>query len=395
MDQSLRTLIHRLSQRGLDQFCDSVGIRTLDVSNLGPRQLTKGFEELLLSYATLEPLHSAEAHASQIIRLTDMTDICEEALRAACADLPDLLALVTPDTAVEDRALALLIASFSHYQRACNIAASQSFVSSRYHCRFRVSSSQLDEDKLVEVANEIRSDLQKKSGGHRVRHDLFDLHRSDSDRPRKHIAVYVERGATAGAEFDTESDDLVQRLYRPAIDIGITFDPATGTLDIAGKSVGGSQVFEVIAQKFARIALKSDDVQRVKRQEWNLTQFMTAKPELPAPPAPFARVRVMAIGLRRPSQFGGKAEFTAGSVGDAYDRMRNFNIGETQLRQEQVSHVQLELTSLPTTDETPAESGIVVLRWPNSRAFTNLTHEQKIAVEAWLDGPFFEMDALR
>ncbi|MEL6567663.1 MAG: hypothetical protein AAFQ22_04535 [Pseudomonadota bacterium] len=176
----------------------------------------------------------------------------------------------------------------------------------------------------------------------------------------------------------------MQSLYRPALEIGLTFDPRQSRLDIAGKGAGGSRVFEAVAKAFSLQALGIVDVEQVDREEWRFERFMSFTVKLPRPPKPFATVAVREIAFRRASDTAGKARFRAEAGRTAYDRIRDFGIKEANLFGELIGQVELEFKELPSAPDTEAERVGLTLSWPNRRSFKNALPEHMSVLDAWL-----------
>ncbi|MEL6567664.1 MAG: hypothetical protein AAFQ22_04540 [Pseudomonadota bacterium] len=149
MDKPLRDLIHRLSQEGLNRLCDLAGVSAFEKGELGPRQLTRAFEEHLLADRDLDRLQRAEATAGEILRVTALAEFCEIGLSEAARGRSDLQAIARRETSLEDRALEFFIANFQRFRRATNVASSLAYRDGRYHCAFHVDAGKFDPDSLL------------------------------------------------------------------------------------------------------------------------------------------------------------------------------------------------------------------------------------------------------
>lgn len=383
LDQTLRGVLHRLTPDGRRRFCEAIGIEPPEADDLGPRQLTRAFEARLTKGENRAPLHKAEALAGELDRLTSVPDLGETALADVADGREDLIAILSQAAPLEDRALAFLSKDEGIYRRACNLALSMGYQDGRYHRRYRTQPDSLDPGRLQLAAERIREVVQGRMTGRRVHSDLFELRADEGGQPRQHLAVYIERGARSGLEIDDMTNDLVARLYKPANDLGITFDPDTGLLDVAGKGLGGGGVFDEVARVFGAEALNATVPQRVEREDWPLNVFRAMDPELPPPPG-FSSVTVREIEFRNASDRSRKASFSGSESAAAYERMRQLGIGQAALDIELVGRVTLDFTGIAEECDTDPDIVKVVLSWPNGLTVTNASRVQREAIEDWL-----------
>jgi hypothetical protein len=383
MEPALKDLIHRLSPAGLARFCRHIGIDPIDPRHLGPIQLTRAFEKQLKEVEGYEAWQEAEAAAGEVKRLTAAADVCEQALRDTCFSDIDADRLVRRETVIEDRALDLLIGHPILFRRACNVAMSISLAEQKGHARFDVRPASFDHARLEDAANAIKELLQERHGGHRVIPDLFELRPHAGSGRRWHIALYIERAAQAAIEIVAAGSNLQRRVQRPVYEISLDYSEISGALDVAGKGIGGLPVMQQIADRFSLHALGGEELTPVPKHTWRFERFKRMNPELPAPPAPFGKVRIREICIASPTTGGGRSEHSIGQGSNVYDWLKRSGISESTLRTLQIRSVGLEFET-PTADG--GETGDTVrmsLRWPNGRNFSNASPAVQDALSAW------------
>lgn len=329
-----------------------------------------------------------EAVAGEVVALGDKTIFGDMALRSAATG--EAAAIATDDSApLLDRALRVLLRAPKEFRRARNIASGLHWRDGRYHRGFRLSAGGAIQSSLRDAASALAAAVQASQGGRHVDHDPFDyadpLWKESGTPPLvHHVAVYVGAPATSVMEFLNDQDEVARVVRTPAKEVAIDYCPTTGRLDVAGYGIGGGDVLELVAKRFAASALADAQLAQISRREVHLESFARTRVEPPRPPEEFASARIFELTLRRKAEPAGRASFFGARNQTVYDRISEVGVSLASLGMELVRAVGFEFAQV-RRDDGETRYVQATLTWPNSLTFgSGVGVEERRRIERWL-----------
>jgi hypothetical protein len=389
MTDAVRRFLTRLDTEGRDHLLQHLGLAAPDVSGLKARERDKRLIDAVTTAGDVIRGH-AEGISAHVLLLSDKGELAERALRAVCGrDRVDLLEILESDRSLEQRIFFLWLDDAKLLDRARNIALTHHWRDGRYHCSFTTTNPQPVNADLSNAVHDIQTIVQKAHGGRKVAVDVFTyIDQEASDQLIHHIAIYLETPASVLMEFK-DSEHPIPVLRREAKEIAIDYNPRTGQLEIAGKGIGGSKVFQRLAESFGATALQGTELSEITREEWQLRQFLRGHPADLLPPPGYTVVRVTEMVLYSTQAAGGKLIVRAGQGQDVYARLHELGISKSKLCLETLYAVTFTLEAPPQVENEDGREVRVALTRPNSRSFDGASIRDRKAIEAWLkDAPF-------
>lgn len=388
MADAVVRLNSRLSPEAMTDLMTRVGIDA-SPGNTSRRQFQK---------ATLKAVESApdsarmklEGIAGRIVAFAERDEFAETALRTACWDLPQLMALCDADSSIEERALRVLFEAPKTFDRASSISTGHHWRGGRQHSLFETAKNGDVSDSINEAVTLIKKAMERQQAGRRVATDEFTyrdlLSIEDGQDPAKaplayHVSVYLEAPASYWLEFEAGPTEMTPVLRSEAKEIAIDYYPATGELHVAARGVGGSKVLHAIAEIFGTHALETTEIALVERQEMALGTFLTmSTPVLPIPSG-FAKLDIVEVSLRSRQNRAALATFKGGDSGNAYTRMREVGVTADKLAGELIRSVTVELAT--SVDPAASRSVRATLNWPNRITFDGASPAERRSIQAW------------
>ena len=332
-----------------------------------------------------------EGVAGRVVAFTERDILGETALRAACSERPDLLTYLERTLSLEERALHVLLADPSIFNRASNIAAGHGWRGGRQHCAFHIEPGSTLTTVLEEAVSSIATVIQATQGGRQVDSEHFiypDLFSTDAGEITAttpvvhHIAVYVEASASYWLEFEESQPRIAPVLRREAHEIAIDYYPESGDLHVAGKGVGGSKTLEEIAEIFGTEALVGARVQRVERMTWHLDVFRSVRTPVLTPPEGYGPITIEEVAFRNSKRKSALVSYKGGEGRDAYTRMRELGLTQDKLAAELVRSVTLRFTTLADTLEDERRIR-ATLSWPSTLSFDSAMPADRRSITKW------------
>jgi hypothetical protein len=389
MTDAVRRFLTRLDTEGRDRLLQHLGLAAPDCSGLKARERDKRLIDAVTTAGDVTR-GRAEGISAHVLLLSDKGELAERALRAVCGrDRVDLCEILESDRSLEERIFFLWLDDAKLLDRARNIALSHHWRDGRYHCSFTATNPHPVSDDLSNAVHGIQRIAQRAQGGRKVAVDVFTyIDQEASDQLIHHIAVYLETPASVLMEFK-DSEHPIPVLRREAKEIAIDYNPRTGQLEIAGKGIGGSKVFQRLAESFGATALQGTELSGITREEWQLQQFAHGHPADLLPPPGYSLVWVTEMVLYSTQAAGGKLIVRAGQGQDVYARLDELGISKSKLCLETLYAVTLTLEAPPQAENEDGREVCVALTRPNSRSFDGASIRDRKAIEAWLkDAPF-------
>jgi hypothetical protein len=383
--------ITRLSIPARKRLFQHAGIPEVDYSCADARERDRrSFDALAQAEDRARGI--VEAIAGSVIAVADKGELAERALRQVCSDNPALDTILEDEASLEERILKVWFEDPAFLDRTRNLTMSYHWRDGRFHCGYTIPEPQKLHGDISEAVDSIRRIVQNLQGGRRAYADQFSYtYEGEGASLIKHIAIYLETPASFLMEFPRGNDAPQPVLRREARELALSYDAASGRLDVAGKGLGGAKVFHDIAQAFCSYALDGADFQIITRNEWQLSQFIERDRPSLEPPEGFSRARIteiMTFNLNSPgSQFVARAGFDQ----DGYDRLRELGTDICYLL-ETVGGITITLEAPPAQGENRGRDVRAILKWPNKLSLDGATIEEKRVIERWLDKPPFRLD---
>jgi len=388
MANVVHRFITRLSIPARERLFRHAGIPEVDYSCADARERDRrSFDALAQAEDRARGI--VEAIAGSVIAVADKGELAERALRQVCSDNPALDAILEEDAPLEERILKVWFEDHVLLDRTRNLTMSYHWRDGRFHCGYTIPEPQKLHGDISEAVDSIRMIVQHQQGGRRAYADQFSYTGNGEDASLiNHIAIYLETPASFLMEF-SRGDDVPQPvLRREARELALSYEAASGRLDVAGKGLGGAKVFHDIAQAFCSYALDGADFQIITRNEWQLGQFMGPNPPSLEPPEGFSRARITEIITFNLSSPGSQFVARAGFDQDAYDRLEELGI-DTRRLLETVGSITVTLEAYPVHGEERGRDVRVILKWPNKLSLDGATIDDKRVIERWLDNSPF------
>ena len=389
MTDAVRRFLTRLETEGRDRLLQHLGLAAPDVSGLKARDREK---RLIDAVTTTDDVirGRAEGISAHVLLLSDKGELAERALRAICdRERVDLLEILESDRSLEERIFFLWLDDAKLLDRARNVAMIHHWRDGRYYCGFTATNPQPVSGDLSKAIHDIQTIVQKAQGGRKVAVDVFTyVNQEASDQLIHHIAIYLETPASMLMEFKN-SEHPIPVLRREAKEIAIDYNTGTGRLEIAGKGIGGSKIFQRLAESFGATALQGTELSEVTHEEWQLRQFVRGHPADLSPPPGYSVVRVTEMVLHSTQTAGGKLIVRAGQGQDVYARLGELGISADRLCLETLYAATFSLEEPSQAENEDGREVRVTLSRPNARSFESASIRDRKAIEAWLkDAPF-------
>ncbi len=383
--------ITRLSIPARKRLFQHAGIPEVDYSCADARERDRrSFDALAQAEDRARGI--VEAIAGSVIAVADKGELAERALRQVCSGNPALDAILEEDAPLEERILKVWFEDPVLLDRTRNLTMSYHWRDGRFHCGYTIPEPRQLHGDISEAVDSIRMIVQNQQGGRRAYADQFSYpHDWEGASLINHIAIYLETPASFLMEF-SRGDDVPQPvLRREARELALSYDAASGRLDVAGKGLGGAKVFHDIAQAFCSYALDGAEFQIITRNEWQLGQFMGPNPPSLDPPEGFSVARITEIITFNLSSPGSQFVARAGFDQDAYDRLEELGM-DTHRLLETVGRITVTLEAYPVHGEERGRDVRVILKWPNKLSLDGATIDDKRVIERWLDNsPFWSV----
>jgi len=391
MANVVHRFITRLNIRARERLFRHAGIPEVDYSCADARERDRRSFDAF-AQADDRARGIVEAIAGSVIAVADKGDLAERALRQVCSDNPALDTILEAEASLEERILKVWFEDHVLLDRTRNLTMSYHWRDGRFHCGYTIPEPQKLHGDISEAVDSIRRIVQNLQGGRRAYADQFSYtYEYEGASLIKHIAIYLETPASFLMEFPRGNDAPQPVLRREARELALSYDAASGRLDVAGKGLGGAKVFHDIAQAFCSYALDGADFQIITRNEWQLSQFIERDRPSLEPPEGFSRARITEIMTFNLNSPGSQFVARAGLDQDAYDRLRELGIDSRHLL-ETVSGITITLEAPPAQGENRGRDVRAILKWPNKLSLDGTTIEEKRVIERWLDKPPFRLD---
>jgi hypothetical protein len=161
--------------------------------------------------------------------------------------------------------------------------------------------------------------------------------------------------------------------------------------NVAGKGIGGFQVFNQLAKAFCKTALSNAKYVTVTRAEWNLSPFLEGIPSGLVPPAGFSAFRVTEIATTSIGRTGSELVLRAEKGRNIHQHAYELGIRLSELPPQYVRSIAIALTALSTPEDIGPREVQVYLTWPNGRSFDGVTLSDQTIIEPWLESPQFHL----
>ena len=155
-----------------------------------------------------------------------------------------------------------------------------------------------EEDARRILANEI-AEIFKVDGKVRVRVEVFDRASSDEEGQTDLVQVVVlhEGQTVAPLVFANDDDDTEPETtllpHRPVGEIGFTYDPANGNIEVVAQKRG---MRAQLAHRFAKVLLGQDiELERMEKRRYDLSVFLTDREFAVDPEDKISAVRLMLV----------------------------------------------------------------------------------------------------
>ncbi len=387
MSDPVRRLVGALSKNGRDHPFDNLRLPTPDTQDMKPRARDRKFIETIIQAAPAIRAQ-AEAIAGEIEGLAAKTDLAEHCLYMVCRHDAALVEILEREASLHERALNILLANPSHFDRARNVAMAHYWRDSKSNCAFSLEGghgalSQWDDIRVAmqAAANEIGL-------GRRASIDVFEYNDATNE-PVYHLAIYLESAAAMMREFKGNDDWPEVVIHREAKEIAIDFSPSRNELQVAGKGVGGAKMLQKLARAFAKAGFPNSEVVEIKRRHWNLTQFVGGHPSWFAPPKAYASAVVTELRTFSDCGSKGKLQVMSSDGAPVYDRLRQLGLSFDVLAHETVAAVTISLNRHAELTESKPRTVRLTLTWPNARCIEGDSTSDRTEIEIWLKLPEF------
>ena len=390
LSNEVRQFFGRISNHSIADIFKHFKLEPPDLTGLENRKVKRTNAAVDAAFETDIGRGLAEALSSEIIALSDKSDLAEMALRSVCESNDALLQMLESEQSLEERCWWVWKADHQFIDRARNITMAYHWQNGRYHSGFTVSDPSSVIEDLQNAVVKIQDEVQSLEGGRKAQADHFSYHEQTEvegeGKPTliHHVAIYLEKPAKSLMEFRPGSDDAAPVIRRQAKELAITYNTRTGRLDVAGEGIGGQKVLEKIAGHFSTHALNDAPLEKVTRNDHSLDRFLTIDPpSFSDAPDGFDHVQVYEIRLRKKGEETSRATFKTNGDDSANERMSRMGITQSKLRQEHIAGVTLQFGS-GVDERDEQRKARVILTWPTGVSFENASIADQNNITTWL-----------
>ena len=383
MNDSIRRFLIRLSRVSRKLFFEHLDLSLPDVSDKKPREKDKTLIDSLVQ-SNPRVRVAAEAISTHVLLLSNKGDFAERALRAVSLNNTPLVEILESDRSLEERIFLVWLKDNQLLDRARNLAMSFHQKDGRFHSGFRVIGGNPLEPNLESTIKDIQRIVQSQQGGRNVSVDDFTYKNECSGQLIYHLAIYLETPASWVMTFEDSKDRPIPILRRDAKELAIDYNQQTGSLDLAGKGIGGHRNIVKIAETFVHSAMTASELTEVALDEWQLDQFLLDRPvELKAPDG-YSEVKVSEMVLYSQIIKGSKTTIRAGEGQSVYERMYDLGISEEKRSFEKIYALTFTLKVIPSANNDLERIVRVTISGKNARSFEGATFDDRVVIENWL-----------